>query len=425
MPEHGGKGRLRLAPLLRDTAFRRYWTGRTLSQVGGQVRALALPLTAVLALHAGAGAMGLLGAAGSLPYLLFSLPAGAWVERRGRRRQTMLACDLGRAALLLAVALLWRLGLLQMASLYALAFLLGTLGVVFAVSSNTLFVALVARERYVEANTLLAEGQAAAFLVGPGLGGVLVQVLSAPLALATDAFAFLASALSLWRIRPQEPAGVPARPGHLAQGLRTVWASPVLRPVWLGATTLSLFRSVFFALYVLYLTRSLAVTPAELGIILGPSSLGAVASAALAGALGRRFGLGRVLALGTALSTLPLFLVPLAAGSHLVVISLLFLAEGLVSAGVMVREIAGQSVQAAAVGDAVRSRVSAVFTFTGSGLAPVGALLGGALARTAGVRPTLWLAAVGAALAVVWLVASPALWRLRDLGSLAPDTPLA
>lgn len=157
-----------LPPLLRDAPFRRYWTGRSLSEFGGQIHGVALPLTAVLVLHAGPTAMSLVAAAGSAPSLVASAHLGPWVDRRGRRHQLMLVADLGRAALVAAVPVLWALGLLSIAVLIALSLGLGTLGVLFRVSAGTLFVSLVPRQRYVAANALLSQGRAAVFLLGPG-----------------------------------------------------------------------------------------------------------------------------------------------------------------------------------------------------------------------------------------------------------------
>lgn len=148
----------RLPPLLRDAPFRRYWTGYSLSQLGGQVSGLALPLTAVLVLHVNAEAMGLLTAVGLIPSLLFSIHAGAWVDRRGQRRQLMIMADIARALLLACIPAAYFLGWLSVPGLLVIQFLVGTFSVLFRVSSSTLFVSLVPKERYVEANSLLQGG---------------------------------------------------------------------------------------------------------------------------------------------------------------------------------------------------------------------------------------------------------------------------
>ena len=164
--------------------FRRFFAGQFVSLVGDQISLIALPLVGVLVLHAGPAQMGYLTTAALIPNLLFSLHAGAWVDKRGRRRQVMLAADLGRAALLLSIPIAYGLDLLTIQQLYVVGFLSGTLSVFFYVAYNTLFVSLVPRDRYLEGQSLLNGSRALSFVGGPSAGGLLVQALSAPVALA-------------------------------------------------------------------------------------------------------------------------------------------------------------------------------------------------------------------------------------------------
>lgn len=406
--------------LLREAPFRRYWTGHALSQLGDQVRGLALPLTAVLVLHAGPQAMGLLTALGLLPALLFSVHAGAWVDRHGRRRQVMLAADIARAVLLACIPVAFFLGRLSVPGLAVIDFLVGTCSVLFRVSAGTLFVSLVPKERYVEANSLLTGGRAMAWLAGPSIGGFLVQLLSAPAALLADALSFVASAVSLARIHPQEPPPAEPKPGHASAGLRFTWASPVLRASLAAMTTLNLFRPLFFALYVLYVTRFLQITPAELGIILGPGSVGAIAGSALAGRVSKRLGLGRTFLIGTIVHTAPLLLVPLVSGPHLTVLAVLFVAECLSGMGLMVLEISQGAILAAAIPDQIRARVGGAMEFVSNGIRPLGALLGGVLPAVIGLHSTIWVATIGASLGCLWLLPSPII-RLRQVDDFLPQ----
>ena len=249
-------------PLLRENvAFRRFFAGQAVSLVGDQVSLIALPLVGVLVLHAGAAQMGYLTTAALLPNLLFSLHAGAWVDRRGRRREVMLAADLGRAALLASIPIAYAFDLLTIEQLYVVGFLEGLLSVFFYVAYSTLFVALVPRERYIEANQLLHGSRALSFVGGPSLGGILVQILSAPAALAADAVSFLVSAFSLSRISPVEPPTEPAEHGHLRAGASYIRHSPVIRASLLATATINFFNFVFFALVILYANRYLHIQP--------------------------------------------------------------------------------------------------------------------------------------------------------------------
>jgi MFS family permease len=282
-----------LPPLLRESVeFRRFWNGQAVSQLGDQISLIALPLVAVLALDAGPAQMGYLATAALVPNLLFSLHAGAWVDRRGRRRQTMLAADAGRALLIATVPVAYGFDTLTFAQLYVVAFLTGTLSVLFFVSYSTLFTAIVPRERYVEANSLVHGSRALSYVAGPSLGGFLVQLFSAPAALVADAVSFIGSAFFLARNDPPEPPTEKAERGHLAAGARFIWGNRTLRASLVSTAWINLFNFVFFALFVLYATESLHLRAATLGLVLGAGAIGGVAGSLLSGRLAARIGIG-------------------------------------------------------------------------------------------------------------------------------------
>lgn len=400
---------MRVVPeLLRDNPqFRTFFAGQAISLVGDQITLIALPLVAVLALDATPAQMGYLVTAALLPNLLFSLHAGAWVDRGGRRRQVMIVADLGRAAALASVPIAYAFGALTFAQLYAVGFATGLLSVFFYVSHSALFVALVRRERYVEGNSLLHGSRALSTVVGPSLGGTLVQLLTAPAALAVDACSFVASAWSLARIRPKEPPAEAAERGHVSAGIRYIAGSRTLRAS-LGATaTINLFNFVFFALIILYANRYLHVGPGALGLVLGLGALGALLGAAVAGRVTRRIGVGPTYLVGCILFPLPLVLVPLAGGPRWLVLTCLFAAEFGSGLGVMLLDISSGSIMAALIPDRLRSRVAGAYMVVNYGVRPVGAFLGGVLGSTIGVRTTLWIAVVGGLLGFLWLLPSP------------------
>jgi MFS family permease len=408
--------RSRLVPgLLRENVpFRRFFAGQAVSLVGDQVSMIALPLVGVLVLHAGAAQMGYLTTASLVPNLLFSLHTGAWVDRRGRRRQVMLAADFGRAALLASIPVAYGLGLLTIGQLYVVGFLEGTLSVFFYVAYSTLFVALVPRDRFVEANQLLHGSRALSFVSGPSIGGVLVQVLSAPAALVVDAVSFLASAFSLSRIAPAEPPTEPAERGHLRAGAAYIRRSPIVRASLLGTATINFFNFVFWALVILYANRYLHIQPGALGAIIGVAAIGSVIGSLVTGRIGRRIGIGPAFVLGCFLFPAPLVLVPLAAGPHWLVVGCVLVAEFVSGFGVMVLDITGGSIKAAVVPDRLRARVAGAYMVVNYGVRPLGALAGGLLGAEIGVRSTLWIATIGGVAGVLWLLPSP-LMRLRDL----------
>ena len=403
----GRAGARRIPALLRDRPFRRYWSAQTISMCGDQVTAIALPLAGVLVLHATAAQMGYLTALGWLPSLLFGLHAGAWVDRRGRRRATMIAADLGRALLLLSVPACWGLGVLTLAQLYAVAFAAGALSILFTVSDSALFVALVDAGRYVEGQSLVYGSRALSFLAGPSAGGLLVQALSAPLALVADALSFLGSAFFLGRIRPAEPPAASREKGALAAGLKFILGSGIVRASLAAVAVINFFNLMFFALYLLFATRSLHVRPGLLGLVLGAGAIGGVLGSVRTRRLAAAIGIGWAYVLGCIIFPAPLMLIPLAGGPMPVVLAMLFGAEFLSGFGVMVLDISIGSIFAAVIPDHLRSRVTGAFQAINYGTRPLGSLAGGALGTLLGLRSALWIATVGGALGFVWLLPSP------------------
>jgi MFS family permease len=380
--------------LLRDRVFRRYWSASTISMFGDQISGVALPLAAVLALHAGAAQMGYLTALEWLPSLLLGLPAGAWVDRRGRRRRTMIAADLGRAALFASVPACYALHALTLPQLFLVTFGAGTLSVLFNVSDATMFVSIVAPDQYVDGQSLVYGSRALSFVGGPSVGGVLVQALSAPFAVVADALSFLGSAFFLGRIRPAEPPCDDSR-GSVLAGARFIAGSALVRASLIAVATINFFNLMFFALYLLYAVRVLHLRAGVLGVLLGAAAVGGVLGALVTKRLAARIGAGRAYTAGCLLFTAPLVLWPLAHGRPVVVLAMLFAAEFGSGFGVMVLDISIGAIFAAVIPDPLRSRVTGAFQAVNYGVRPLGALLGGLLGSAVGLRGALWVAVIG------------------------------
>jgi MFS family permease len=326
----------------------------------------------------------------------------------------MIAADCGRALLLAWIPVAAALHVLTLAQLLAVAFGWGTLSVFFMVCASSLFVSLVPRERYVDANSVLSGSRALSFVGGPSVGGLMVQALSAPIALLADAASFVASALSLGWIHPVEAPAATGGKGQLTSGLRFLVRSPLIRTALAAAATINLGNFAYHAVVILYAIRSLDLQPGLLGIVVGCGAVGGLVGSTVASRLGRRIGIGPAFLVGCVLFPAPLVLVPLAGGPRPAVISMLLLAFFLSGLGVMVLDIAFGSISAALVPPPLRSRVAGAFMVVTYGVRPVGSLLGGLLSATLGLRPALLVATVTATLGFLWVLPSP-LPRLRNL----------
>ena len=392
--------------LLRERVFRRYWSASTVSMFGDQISGIALPLAAVLVLHAGAAQMGYLTALEWLPSLLLGLHAGAWVDRRGRRRRTMIAADLGRAALFASIPACYALHVLTLPQLYAVTFGAGALSVMFNVSDATLFVSIVAPEQYVDGQSLIYGSRALSFVGGPSVGGVLVQALSAPFAVAADALSFLGSAFFLGRIRQAEPPTDDGR-GSVTAGARFIAGSALVRASLISAATINFFNLMFAALYLLYAVQVLHIKAGLVGVLIGAGAVGALLGSVVTKRIAARIGAGWAYAAGCLAFTAPLVLWPLAHGRHWLVLAMLFAAEFGSGFGVMVLDISIGAIFAAVIPDTLRSRVTGAFQAVNYGTRPLGALLGGLLGSAIGLRPALWVATLGGVAGFVLLLPTP------------------
>lgn len=410
--------RTRIPPLLRENVdFRRLFIGQTVSLFGDQVTLIALPLTAVLALHAGPTQMGYLTTAALVPNLLFSLHAGAWVDRVGKRREAMLLADAGRAVLIASIPIAYALDKLTFAQLYVVGFLTGALSVLFFVAYGALFSFVVPREQYVAGSSLLNGSRAFSYFGGPSVGGVLVQLLRGPYALVVDAFSFVWSALFLQRMKTEEPPV--AEDGHgVLTGARWIARSPIMRPYLAGVATINYFNFILFALFILYASRSLHVGPATLGLVLGAGAVGGIVGSIVTGRVTRRLGVGPAYVLGCFLFPAPLLLIPAASGPKWLVLLMLFGSEFGSGLGVMILDISGAAITASLVPSQMRARVSGAFMVVNYGVRPLGTITAGFLGSWIGLRPTLWIATAGALAGVLWLLPSP-LMQMRELPEMA------
>ncbi|MFB6988441.1 MFS transporter [Streptomyces sp. NPDC056178] len=409
--------------LWRDRRFCRFWAGQSISEFGDRITELALPLIAVTALSASANQVAWLTALIWTPNLL-AIILGAWVDRRVHKRRLMVFADLARGAVLLSLPVAYLLDAVSLGQLYAVAVLTGTAAVLFNTAYPPFFAHLVPRSSYVEANSRLSASRSVSHVVGPAVGGGLVQVLAAPLAVVVDALSYAASAFLIGRIPLGESptgtdeAAVPSLLRRAREGMTFVTRHPVLRAGLCCAVTVNFFTFVAGSgLMVLFASRVLGLSAGVIGLALGVGSTGAFLGAVLAPRISRRIGVGRSIVVGAVLFPAPIAVAAGAGGPLWARAGALATAEFLSGIGVMLFDVNLNSLQTSVIPDGMRSRVAGAFSTVNYGIRPIGAVVGGLLATAFGLRTTLLIGAAGGMLSVLWLLASP-IPRIR---SLAPD----
>jgi MFS family permease len=397
--------------LWRHSDFMKLWTGQTISQFGDEITLLALPFVAILTLGAEALEMGILGVVRFLPWIAFTLPAGVWVDRM-RRRPILIGADLARALVLASIPIAFFAGWLTMVQVYIVAFLAGTLEVFFDVAYQSYLPSLVERGQLTEGNAKLEISRSGAQLAGPGIAGGLVEVLTAPVAIAVDAVSYLGSALFVSRIRRPEP-DVPAPPAEdrprmrsqIMEGLRYVLGHPLLRPIAACTALSNLFSAMATAILILFAVRELGLTAGAIGVALAIGNVGFLVGAFAAERIAGRVGIGRAIVGSSVLFGLAGFAYPLATSATAVV---LLVAGGLLFGfGGVVYNVNQVSLRQAITPGRMQGRMNATMRFVVWGTLPIGALAGGALGGAIGLRPTLWIAAAGGFLAFVPPLFSP------------------
>ena len=402
------------ASLWRHADFLKFWAGQTISGFGSRFTGLALPILAISELGASPAQLGVLVAVNGLPWLILGPFAGVGVDRF-RRRRVMIAADAGRAILLAAIPVAWMLNSLSMELVYLVALGVGILTMCFDIAYQSYLPTLVDRSQLIDGNSKLGVSSSVADVAGPGLAGVLIQLLGAPIAIAVDAVSFVASLVSLWLIRTLEPAprAAGSRPAMLTavrEGLTYLRRQPILRGFAATNATFMFCYGMLDAVFLLFLTRSLGFSPSTIGIIFGTGSLGGLLGAIAAGRVSTRFGVGLAILWSSVVRGLGIALIPLVAllwgGMAPVVVVLLYAVH---QCGWSIWSVTQASLRQALVPDRMQGRVTASFLVLVRAAPPLGALLGGILGEWGGIQLTLGLAAPGLVLASLWLLMSPLL----------------
>jgi len=403
--------RKRTTGLWQNTDFLTLWAGETLSMFGSGITTIALPLVAVITLGASAWQMGVLRALNYVPSIVFGLFAGVLVDRV-RRKPLLIGANIGKAFVLSVPPLAAALGLLRIELLYGVIFASGILSVFLNLAFFSFFPALVGRDDLMEGNGKFETSSALAQIVGPGIAGVLVQVLTAPGAIVIDVCSFLIAAVAVGRTRtvelPPAPSSAQRHLGaEIAEGIRAFRDNGFLRAFTFSSATFDVFGNAIFTVYFLYTSHVLHLSPLQIGLIFGIGSIGALIGSFVARSAGQQFGLGLAIIGAQALIGVAGLLIACAVALPERALLLLTVAEFAQSLFNTIYNVNRTSVSQATTPDRVRGRVRAATTVVSISAALAGSLLGGVIGQVVGVEQTLVLGALGGIVPFIWLIFSP------------------
>jgi MFS family permease len=412
-----------MSTLSKNRDFNRLWVGETISLFGSEISELALPLAAIIVLGADAGELGLLGAARFAPFLVLTLPVGLLADRR-RRRPMLVAANLGRAVAIGSVPVLAWMGALSMPALFLIALAVGALTVLFDVTYVSYVPTVVGREHLIEGNTKLQASASAAAIGGPGLGGILVQVLSAPVALVVDAISYLVSAVNLLLIRvPEPPPKRDRRARGLVHEIRAGFAALLghrsLRALAGVAGAYNLFSQWIATLFVLFAVDELGLSASLIGMVIASGAVGALVGALLAGRMARALGVGPSIVLAVIIECVVMLPLGLVGGPTPVVLLVLLAIHVVNGCFVTMSSVHALAYRQAVAPEALLGRITAGYRFISYGSIPIGALAGGLAGEWLGLRTGLILGTVGLLTAAAFVLVSP-LRTVRELPS-APE----
>jgi MFS family permease len=410
--------RPRPSPIWGQRQFVRFWLGETISMIGSSVTGFALPLVAVITLEATPGQMGVLRAVSAAPAIVLGLAAGVWVDRVSRKG-LLISTGLIAAALTATIPMAHVLGALSFEHLIAVALCFGALAPFWWPAWNAFLPSVVQRDLLFDANSKLMLSWSATGVIGPGLGGILVQAVSAPFALLFDAGSFVVSSAFLATVRPRVREGTGEDVGgrmltRIREGLRVTFLDPMQRALTIPRAILDFFDAFSASVIVIYVIREVGLSPGLMGLAFALSSVGFVAGSVVGPRFERRFGVDGAILWGLALVGASPYTMVAANDALPDWVNVAFFAlPGLIGGfGGVIQHAGLQAVRQSITPERLLGRVYASASFVGDVLWLVGALAGGVLGETVGLRAAVVVLALGYAIPFVYALFSP----LRSAG---------
>ncbi len=397
-----------LGPLGRHRDFLHLWAAQSVSAFGSRITRTALPVIAILLVTADPVQIATLSALSVIPGVLVGLFAGGFIDRRAKR-PVMIWSDVVRALLVLSIPVAaWsaHLGIVQ---LYAVAALVGGFSALFRLADNAYLPVLIGREHLVEGNSKLQATDSVAEIGGPGLAGVLIQWLTAPVTMVIDAFSYVVSAIMLARIRAEEAivATVSEGPSLLEDlriGARAGFGHPIVGATFRSFAIDDFANGFFMALYMLYGLETLSISVATMGIVISLGGLGALAGAFVASTASQRLGLGRAMIVTFLIGKLANLFVAIASIAPQYAVAWLSASQLFSDGAIVAFLILANSYRQAVLPLDVMARANGLLEVMSGALLPLGALIAGLLAKATSVTVAVWVGCVLGLFAVLPLL---------------------
>lgn len=411
----------KLSGLWLHANFRRLWAGQSASLFASELTYVVLPLIAVVFLEATPIQMGVIGAMGGVPALA-GIFLSVWVDRRSRG-PILVMVDVGRMIVLLAIPVSYVMGVLTIEILYAVSLGIGGMSMLFEIAYRSFLPSVVKNTQIVEANSKLELANTGAVAVGPGLGGVLVEIVVAPFAVLSSVVMYVVSAVMFKSLRVNEIVAEVARDADgnsesVLQGIKIGFGffkgNRLLVGIGAASITLGVFGAAYDTIYILYLVRTHDFSAGMIGLIFSVNSIDVLDSSFISSWITTRIGVGRTLLFGFVFLTIGGFIVPAAEGSRYFVYVLILVAEITFVLGIVIWNIGQVSLRQAVTPGSLLGRVNSILIVTGRASVPVGALIGGYLGEEMGLRGAIYVFAAGISAGAIWLVLL-GFWNLKEM----------
>lgn len=397
--------------LLKDRTFRPYFAGQTVSLFAAAMTPVALPLIAVLSLHASAFQASVVATASMLPGVLFMLPIGAVLDRLPKR-ETMLRANLGVAVSLATLPVLWWAHALSIAVLCVVGFVSSSFEIVAQVADQSLIPYLVEESRLVEGNSKIALSESTASMAGPTAAGFLVAAIGGPVTVGLAAIGSVFSALTLSRIKSAEPpieqeeGERPRLRRQIAEGMAFIWRHSILRTLMLVNGVDNGFVAWIEGIITVFYVRNLGWSASTVGLVLGVAAAGGIIGSMAVERLHKTLGTERLLLIavvaGGPAEAVVLLLHPGLLGKAIALIgqfTLIFFS--------VCYSVTSRTLRMKASPDKLRGRIVAAHRWVSVAVMPVGAIVGGGVATQVGVRGSIAIGCIGLVVAPIIAIASP------------------